>query len=466
VNYATNASDRVAYQNGGLECARLTVPLDYNAPQGNTITLGMLRRPASDPAHRIGTLVVNPGGPGASGMSAAASLASVVASTPLGQRFDLVGFDPRGVGSSQPEVHCLTPPQQDTQRLENISDTSPTTVARDEQQQKQEAAECVHRTGLGLLANVGTRSVARDMDVLRSALGDRKLTYLGYSYGTRLGLQYAEDFPGNVRAMVLDGAVDPTQGVVASEVSQAAGFQKAFNNFAAWCAGQPSCALGTNPNNAVAAYQRLTRPLLQRPASAGGRQLSYSDATTGTIQALYSPQMWPQLNDALGDLAQGDGTGLIQLADSYYGRNANGSYSNTMDVFNAVRCVDDPRVTNPATIVEANRLQNQAAPFMDDGLPPSSAEDLCAYWPVPVTAGPTPPQVSPSLPPTVVVSTTNDPATPYVGGVRLARIMHATLLTFEGTQHTAFLQGNPCVDASVIRYLINLTPPPAGTRCR
>jgi pimeloyl-ACP methyl ester carboxylesterase len=464
--YATTPEDRAAYRSSGIECARLTVPLDYAAPQGRTITLGVLRRPADDQAQRIGSLVVNPGGPGASGMSAAASLGNAVAGTDLGRRFDLVGFDPRGIGSSQPAVHCLTAPERDTERLENLSDSSAAGVARSEQEEQDHATKCIQRTGLDLLANVGTRDVAKDMDVLRSALGDQKLTYLGYSYGTRLGSQYAQDFPGNVRAMVLDGAIDPTQSTVDSEVAQAAGFQKAFDAFAAWCVRQSSCPLGTDPTRAVAAFQQLTRPLEARPAPAGpGRELSYSDAATAVIQALYAPEMWPQLSQALTDLAHGQGTGLMQLADSYYGREPDGSYSTITDAFDAVRCVDDQRVTDPAALQDADRRQRQVAPFLDDGQPPSPAKDLCAFWPVPVTGQTTPPRVG-ALPTVLVISTTGDPATPYAAGQRLAQELHGALLTFEGTQHTVFLQGNACVDANATRYLVDLAPPEAGARCR
>jgi pimeloyl-ACP methyl ester carboxylesterase len=465
-NYATTAEDRESYQSNQIECARMTVPMDYQNPQGPSITLGLLRRPASDPAHRIGSLLVNPGGPGASGMSAAASLSTVVAETDLGRRFDLVGFDPRGVGSSQPEVHCLTDQERDTERLQNQTDNSPGGVAKSELEEQNHAGKCAQRTGAGMLANIGTRDVAKDMDVMRSALGDQKLTYLGYSYGTRLGSQYAEEFPANVRSMVLDGAIDPTQSEIDSQLAQAAGFQKAFNDFAGWCAGQRDCALGTNPNNAVAAFQRLTRPLEQHPVPTGdGRQLSYSDATTGAIQALYSPQMWTQLNTGLGEIAQGRGTTLMELADSYFGRGPNGRYSNITDAFDATRCVDDPRLTDPAMLQDVDRRSRQAAPFLDDGQPPSPAKDLCAFWPAPVTGVANQP-VAPSLPPTLVISTTGDPATPYVAGQRLASVLHGDLLTFEGTQHTAFLQGNSCVDAAATRYLVDLAPPAPGTRCR
>jgi pimeloyl-ACP methyl ester carboxylesterase len=218
------------------------VPLDYARPNDQTIKVGLLRRPASDPTQRIGSVVMNPGGPGGSAMSAAASLVDRIKDNELGQRFDLVGFDPRGVGSTQPQVHCLTPLERDAERLMNLGvDTSPAGVARTEARERTDDAECASRTGIDVLAHVGTREVARDLDIIRSALGDAKLSYLGYSYGTRIGTSYAEDFPRTVRAMILDGAIDPAQDPVAEHIDQGRGFQQAFDMFSAWCAGRADC---------------------------------------------------------------------------------------------------------------------------------------------------------------------------------------------------------------------------------
>ncbi|HZS21068.1 MAG TPA: alpha/beta hydrolase [Pseudonocardiaceae bacterium] len=429
--------------------------------------VGLLRRPASDPARRIGSLVINPGGPGASGMSAAASLANEVAASDVGQRFDLVGFDPRGVGSSDPRVECLTPAERDAERLMNLNvDTSPTGVARTESHEKAENAKCVDRTGIDVLAHIGTREVARDMDVMRSALGDEKLTYLGYSYGTRIGTSYAEVFPGSVRAMVLDGAVDPAQDPIAQLIDQGRGFQRAFDTFAAWCATRRDCALGQDTSQAVHHFQSRVRPLISEPASVSdGRKLSYTDATIGTVQALYLPALWEPLNRGLRELAQGQGDILIRLADIYYGRQPDGSYSTTMDVFQAVLCVDNPPIKDRNLARDVDAQYRAAAPFLDTGRPPSAALDNCAFWPVPPTGGPHHPQV-PGLAPVLVISTTQDPATPYQAGVNLARALNGRLLTYEGTQHTAFLQGNRCVDQVGISYLTNLQLPAEGTRCK
>lgn len=462
--YATTEADRAAYDNPGLECARLGVPMDYEEPDGETVQLGLLRKPAEDPEQKIGSLVTNPGGPGASGMSSAASMAGAVAGGELGQRFDFVGFDPRGVASSEPAVQCLTDAERDADRVDPDEDSSPAGVERNEREEREYAAKCAARTGDEMLANVGTREVARDMDVLRSALGDEKLTYTGFSYGTRIGAEYAEQFSGNVRAMVLDGAIDPGQSTMETLIEQGSGFQRAFDDFARWCAHQQRCALGPDPSGAVREFQRIFRPLVADPVPVGDRQLSYEDATTAVIQALYAPDMWEQLNLGVAQLREGRGEVLMQLADTYYGRDSDGSYANTTDAFDAVHCVDDERVQDRETARAADQQYREAAPFLDDGQGPNAARDMCAFWPVP-TSGDTEQSEVPDVPPTLVVSTTGDPATPYEAGERLARALHGRLLTYEGTQHTAFLQGDPCVDEAGTRYLVDRELPAAGTRC-
>jgi pimeloyl-ACP methyl ester carboxylesterase len=465
--FATTPRDKKTYADPELQCAYVKVPLDYANPNGRVIQIGLLRRLASDPARRIGSLVMNPGGPGASGMSAAADLIPAVKNTELGQRFDFVGFDPRGVGSSEPRVVCRTPAERNAERLMNLNvDTSPAGVERTENQEKADVAGCVNRTGIDVLANVGTREVVRDLDVIRSVLGDEKLTYLGYSYGTRIGTSYAEAFPRNVRAMVLDGALDPAQDLITQLINQGRGFQKAFDTFAEWCAGRPDCALGPDKTQAVSKFQSLVRPLINQPVgTSDGRKLSYSDATIGTVQALYLPDLWPTLNRGLQELAQGRGDTLIHLADVYYGRSPDGTYSTTMDVFQAVLCVDNPPIKDRNVARDVDAQYRKVAPFLDTGQPPSPALDNCAFWPVPPTGGPHHPQ-TPGLPPVLVISTTQDPATPYEAGKTLARDLNARLLTFEGTQHTVFLQGNTCVDRAAIAYLTDLKLPSEGARCQ
>jgi pimeloyl-ACP methyl ester carboxylesterase len=340
-------------------------------------------------------------------------------------------------------------------------------VAGAEAKAQLRARHCVERSGgADVLANAGTRDVARDMDVLRAALGDPKLTYLGFSYGTRIGSTYAEMFPGNVRALVLDGAIDPAQDVAAKVVAQNAGFQQAFQVYAADCARQPDCPLGSDPDRATEMFQALTRPLLERPAPVAedDRRLSYRDAMTAVSGSLYRRRSWPKLTEGLAALRDGDGTILLAKADDREGRASDGTYDNGKDAQLVVNCVDRDRITDRIAAAELDRRIQKAAPFRDPGRGASGALDTCAFLPVPATSRPHLPTAI-GLPPILVISTTGDPATPYQAGVELARSLHGGLLTVEGTEHTAAAHGNACVDDIVSAYLVELTLPAPRTRC-
>lgn len=466
--FATTRLAEQLFAQPGMQCARLKVPLDYADPDGEVITLGVLRKPAQGDGERIGSLVINPGGPGVSGMEAAAGLSGTPAMQALGSRFAVVGFDPRGLGASEPALKCLTGQERDADRADDVeADGSAEGVAKQEAEERAFARKCAQRTEHGeeMLANLGTRDVAKDMDVLRSALGDEKLTYLGYSYGTRIGTAYAEAFPRNVRAMILDGALDPEKDAVESLVDQGEGFGKAFDEFAKWCAKRSDCALGNDPKQASENYQQLAQPLVDRNVSlSDGRQLSFDDITTAAVHTLYSQSSWERLNSGLNDLKRNRGETLMALADEYNERDADGSYAGVLDALVAVRCADDPPVTDKQKIRDAQRRYARVAPFLDSGKPAGDALDACAFWPVEHTSEPHLPEIE-GLPPTLVISTTKDPATPYQAGVQLAKALDGRLLTFEGTQHTVFGHGEECVDKAGVAYLVDRTLPEDGTRC-
>jgi pimeloyl-ACP methyl ester carboxylesterase len=447
----------------GAECGMLSVPVDYSKPDGDVAQLAMIRFKAT--GDKIGSLILNPGGPGESGVEAAASIVGTLPES-VRKRFDVVGFDPRGVGSSTPAVWCNSDADNDRLRADPQVDYSPAGVAHIESETKDFVQRCVDKMGKDFLANVGTASVAKDLDAIRIALGDQKLTYLGYSYGTRIGSAYAEAYPQNVRAMILDGAVDPNADPIESDIRQAAAFQTAFNDYAADCAKSPTCPLGTDPAKAVDVYKSLVDPLVEHPAKTKDpRGLSYSDSVVGTILPLYSPNLWRHLTQALTELKKGDGNTMLALADLYMGRDEKGHYNNSTDVRVAVNCVDEPPVTDRAKTVEEDRRTREVAPFMSYGQFTGNAPlSTCAFWPVPPTSTPHQLKID-GLPPTLVVSTTDDPATPYQAGVDLAKQLGGALLTFDGTQHTVVFQGNACVDDIAAKYLVDVAVPPPGAKC-
>ena len=454
---AHDDESRRAFGTRDVRCATITVPLDYAKPDGKTAALGLLRRQAT--GTKVGSLLINPGGPGVSGMSAAASIAGQIKGSELAEKFDLVGFDPRGIGVSEPKITCLTDQEMDADRAEPDNKT----VAEEESENKDFATKCAERSGgADVLANVGTRDVVRDMDVMRSVLGDEKLTYVGYSYGTRIGTAYAEAFPANVRALVLDGAVDPNEDPVSQAIEQVRGFDKALDDFFVWCADKRTCTV--KDRNTL---RGLLEGLEKTPLDVKGRKLSAGDATTAVAAALYSDETWTFLAGALTDLTKGDGGQLMLLADLYLGRSEDGKYSGTMAALVAVRCVDEPRLTDRAQVEEATRkiVEGTKDSFMAATDPPLAALDSCAFWPAPNTSAPHQPEVA-GVPPVLVISTTGDPATPYQAGVNLAKAMGGRLLTYEATQHTVFMQGDACVDKIGTRYLVDLALPADGTRCK
>ena len=264
----------------------------------------------------------------------------------------------------------------DRLRTEPNVDYQPGGVAHIEDETKQFVGALRRQDRQDFLANVGTVNVAKDLDAIRKAVGDDKLTYLGYSYGTRIGSAYAEAYPRNVRAMILDGAVDPNADPIEADLRQAKGFQDAFNDFAADCAAKnPTCPLGTDPAKAVDVYHSLVDPmvdpnnqLIGRPVPTNDpRGLSYSDAIVGTIMALYSPTLWHHLTDGLTELVDHHGDTLLALADMYMRRDPHGHYSNATDARVAINCVDQPPITDRAKVIDEDRRSREIAPFMSYG---------------------------------------------------------------------------------------------------
>ena len=462
--YSQHLSWQHCDEGGSFECATLRVPLDYAHPQGTAIELALLRVPAKNQSKRLGSLVINPGGPGGSGIEYAAA-APFVISRPVLDRYDIVGFDPRGVGKSQP-VDCVTDEQMDAYLA---ADGSPDNAAEEQQLlriSRAFAAGCKARSG-DLLGHVSTVDAARDMDVLRSALGDKQLTYLGKSYGTFLGATYAGLFPQRVGRVVLDGAIDPTLSARDLGLEQAKGFEVALRAFIDDCVRRPDCPLGTSVS---AAYKTLDTFLAQvdrrpLPTSDDKRELTQALALTGIVMPLYVKEYWPRLRTALQfALADHDGTRLLSMADEYAERSPDGHYrTNSGEAILAVNCLDRPDIRS---VADAEREQ----PAFEKASPRFGAFILwgslaCAEWPIKATGKPGAIHAK-GAKPIVVVGTTRDPATPYSWAKRLAAELDSgVLVTRDGDGHTGYMQGNACVDRAVNDFFLTGQPPKNGLRC-
>lgn len=448
-------------------CTTVSVPVDWNDvsnPQAAQANLAVMRIPAT--GQKIGTIISNPGGPGISAIEVMTRFAPKLAKTEIGRRFDLVAFDPRGVGLSTPEVRCASDADLDADRTDPQVDYSPAGVARIEEADRERAQKCVDRMGVPFLAGMSTENTARDMDAVRAALGEEQLNFFGYSYGTRLGTAYAEQFPDRVRAMMLDGVVDQFADPVAVLVEQAAGFQQAFDAYAADCATQPSCPLGTDATQFNDRFHQLVDPLVEKPArTADPRGLSYEDAMNGVNEALYGSEDWPRLTDGLTALARGtDADDLLEFADEYAERDEDGHYTNSADAFIAVHCADEVYPTDPAVWAENDRQVREVAPYESYGeFTGYAPRPLCVTWPV--RPSEPHPVRSPGPGKVVVVSTTGDPATPYQNGVDVAAQLGAPLITFVGNQHTVAFSGNRCIDQALEAFFVDLVQPPADLHC-
>jgi pimeloyl-ACP methyl ester carboxylesterase len=442
----------------GFQCTTLTVPLDYSHPAGRTLHIAVVRQPST--GSHDGSLIINPGGPGASGVTFEEGAAS--AFSQLTDHYDLVSFDPRGVGQSDP-IRCLSSAQLDTFINTNPVPQDAAEHAEIVAQAKLFANDCFARNG-SYLEHVGTIDQARDMDVLRAALGDAKLTYYGASYGTYLGAKYAQLFPTHIRAMVLDGALNPDEPATQENLVQAEGFQTDLGDFVAACVQSGSCPLGSTNADAQSAIEALKASITAQPLNVDGRQLGAGEFFEGLAAGLYSPNDWPLLWAALGDAKNGDGTNLLEVfADSLTERNQNGSYTNLIESNLAINCIDRPSPTSVGVYDQKASAFARLAP--DFGAAIEYGSLPCAFWRVPPVE-PVHEVTAPGAPPILVIGTTRDPATPYVWAKALAaQLSSGVLLTFVGDGHTAYLRHNPCVDAVVKTYIDDLTPPKPATTC-
>ena len=419
--------------------------------------VAVIRKPSRG-SHR-GSLIINPGGPGASGVDYARGSAAQFAG--VTEHFDLVSFDPRGVGRSRP-VRCMSSSQLDA--FIHVDPTPDDTAEHSAlvASSRSFADRCFARNG-NYLEHVGTIDAARDMDVLRAALGDRKLTYYGASYGTYMGAKYAQLFPKRIRAMVLDGALDPRQQTAAANRVQAIGFETNLHDFLQNCAASGSCPLGSSVGAAEQSLDDLAARIDAHPLQVGSRSLGPGEFFEGLALGLYSTTFWPNLRQALSNAKNGNGQLLLLFSDALTERHSDGSYSNLVESNIAINCIDRPSSTRVADYDANARAFAQASPHF--GEPIAYGSMPCAFWHVPPVEQ-THAVHAAGAPPIVVIGTTHDPATPYVWAQALARqLSSGVLVTYNSSGHTAYEHGNPCIVGAVNRYLNDATAPSDGLRC-
>ncbi|MFJ6691428.1 alpha/beta hydrolase [Streptomyces sp. NPDC091294] len=453
----------------GFQCATMKAPLDYAEPGQGDVRLAVARKKATGPGKRLGSLLVNPGGPGGSAIGYLQQYAGIGYPAKVRAQYDMVAVDPRGVARSEP-VECLDGREMDAYTQ---TDVTPDDAAETDKlvDAYKEFAEGCGADAPKLLRHVSTVEAARDMDVLRAVLGDEKLTYVGASYGTFLGATYAGLFPDRAGRLVLDGAMDPSLPARRLNLEQTEGFETAFQSFAKDCVRQPDCPLGdknTSPDQVGKNLKSFFDDLDAKPLPAGdadGRKLTESLATTGVIAAMYDEGAWQQLRESLTSaIKEKDGAGLLVLSDSYYEREADGGYSNLMFANAAVNCLDLPAAfSSPDEVRAALPEFEKASPVFGEGLAWSSLN--CAYWPVQPTGEPHRIEAAGATP-IVVVGTTRDPATPYRWAEALSdQLSSGRLLTYEGDGHTAYGRGSSCIDSAINTYLLSGTAPEDGKRC-
>jgi len=443
---------------GKVDAGTITVPLDYADPQGDTIDLYLVRH-RSDEDQRIGSLLANRGGPGAPGTVIAENATSWFASD-ITDNFDVVAWDPRGTGQSGGAVDCIDDDEYD--RFFSTLDVTPEDEGEKEALvdiAEEFAQRCIER--VPELQYIGTNNSARDMDAIRQALDEVQISYFGWSYGSELGGVWATMFPTTVRAAVFDGATDPEADPLEQTRQQWVGFEAALNTFLAGCSASSSCAFH-NDGDAEGAFDALLTGLDANsvPSIDGRADVDLGVAVTAVVQSMYSDRYWPALERALEDAAAGDGAGLLQLQDAYFGRNPDGSYGNLLEAFQAISCADqEERLTVDESDIEAAELIGVAPRLF----PYTSGSYSCSFFPE--SLDPRIEITGVDAGPIVVIGTTGDPSTPLASSRAMADTLEeGVLVVVEANRHTGY-RDNDCVDDIVHDYLVQLVVPEDGTIC-
>ena len=446
----------------GFDCTTVTAPLDWASPGTGEIELSLIRHRATG-GDAIGSLLTNPGGPGESGVELIRDSLDFAVGELLPRQYDVIGFDPRGVGEST-AVRCFDASDMDAYLFDIPAARRGSDAWQEELLARHgDFATACDAESDGILPHITTDNAARDMDLLRGVLGDTSLSYLGYSYGTYLGATYAKLFPDRVGRLVLDGAVDPSVSMLEIGTTQGVGFESALRAYMADCLQQVDCPFRGTVDEAMADLGTLLASVDRSPLPASdGRELGADSLMTAIVVALYSEGSWPYLTAALTDVLQGNADVAFQLTDLYYGREDGEYTDNSTEAFRAYNCMDYPADSTPEQEAAAEALLAEKAPTV---APYWSAPDPCEVWPHPPT-GIREPITAEGAAPIVVVGTTNDPATPYEWSVSLAeQLSSGVLVTRVGEGHTGYNKGNSCVDRAVEAYLLRGTVPEDGLRC-
>ena len=451
---------------GKIFCSTLEVPADWNNPKGARLKLAVVYRQAGS-AKPLGSILFNPGGPGSSGVTWVRDSGEQIGTSDLRENFNIVGFDPRGVGASEPKVKCLSAKENDAMfyGASGAAVGSQADVEDTRAKMKKFVEACVKNTGSNLQF-IDTFSAARDMDVIRAVFGDDKMNYLGFSYGTYLGTAYANLFPDRVGRMVLDGAIDPTVDEETQDLSQLKGFDQALRDFLADCLGNQDCPFTGTLAAAEKKVENLLLEIEKKPLDTDtDRELTVWGALTGIIMPLYSQDWWPSLAEGFADALKGDGTTLLSLADVYNDRGEDGTYlSNTIESNIAISCLDSRASSDAKAMGKSNKAMLAASSML--GRYWQFGALSCEQWPYPAVKKPDSFRASGSKP-ILVIGTTGDPATPYWQAVSLANevLENGRLITFNGEGHTAYGLQSSCINGAVDDYFIENVVPTEDPDC-